>query len=156
MPSWDATCSTMQRNPPEIRKTFTLRWCNFSTSSLGGGQSYFACWSLIVLQQTHNSLQTQRWTLTYLIPGVSWGGWSVIILLTCSREHLIMERRSLRAILNDTDPDIAFRVLRTKYQITGAFSNGLNAFVRVFLNACTNLKIDRQTAMYWSPPVVNN
>lgn len=51
---------------------------------------------------------------TYLIPGVSWGGWSVISLFTCSREHLIIDRRSVRAVLNVTDPPMALRVLGTK------------------------------------------
>lgn len=134
MPSWVATCSTMQRNPPEMRKTFTLRWCNLSTSSL-----YKATFTPKYAQIKINQLfrlknvsfeildaddaifvqqgghvRKLKSAPTYLIPGVSWGGWSVISLFTCSREHLIIDSRSVRAVLNVTDPPMALRVLGTK------------------------------------------
>lgn len=48
------------------------------------------------------------------MPGVSCGGWSVISLFTCSLEHRMMERRSVRAVLKVTEPPIALRVLREK------------------------------------------
>ncbi|KAG9338986.1 hypothetical protein JZ751_024384 [Albula glossodonta] len=34
MLSCEATCSTMQRKPPEMRNTFTFRCCRLATSSL--------------------------------------------------------------------------------------------------------------------------
>lgn len=51
-------------------------------------------------------------TLIHLTPGVSWGGWSVISLLTCSLEHRMMERRSVRAFLKVIEPPMALRVLK--------------------------------------------
>lgn len=51
-------------------------------------------------------------TTTYLIPAVNWGGWSVISLFTCSLEHRMMDRRSVRAVLKVTDPPMALRVLK--------------------------------------------
>lgn len=72
----------------------------------------------------------------HLIPGVSWGGWSVISLFTCSLEHRMMDRRSFRAVLNVMEPPMAFRVLdmtkKKKQQSERVVGIGNVLFRRVF------------------------
>lgn len=90
-------------------------FCIFSWLLFVFGNSFQPCIHVSYYYNVEDNIYLKRSvisTLIHLTPGVSWGGWSVISLLTCSLEHRMMERRSVRAFLKVIEPPMALRVLK--------------------------------------------
>lgn len=90
-------------------------FCIFSWLLFVFGNSFQPCIHISYYYNVEDNIYLKRSvisTLIHLTPGVSWGGWSVISLLTCSLEHRMMERRSVRAFLKVIEPPMALRVLK--------------------------------------------